>query len=242
MEGKPQAPGLPTMEKVLTPHDLLNAIEHNYGDCICEECRHRLKLPAKDPTKHFKKPKFFPKRIYSLLTHTRVIAFLLFVLLSVLILFNAQTALEILILGILFLAASFSTIYKPKIGIPFLGIELVTFGTVITALTYNPGIGFLFGFTSSLAESIISKTVGGITILYMITMGLVGAFAGYFDIHIVLLGLLAMTFILIITQTPLFIFGDVDIKAASVLYIISNIIFNAIMFIAFGEKLVNLLV
>ncbi|MCP3684864.1 MAG: hypothetical protein GY861_19550 [bacterium] len=180
------------------------------------------------------------KKFYSSNKILSLLFIALFVLLSI---FFAKTVLAAIQLVVLFFIASFSTAYRSKIGMPFIGVELVTFCTVLVSISYNPVIGILFGISTALASEIIAKSIGLSAWLYAIAMGVVGAFVGNFaHLPILVVGMGATIFKLVISQSFHFVVGDMEMKSVSIFYIITSLIFNFIMFLSMGAKVLNLLI
>ena len=143
---------------------------------------------------------------------------------------------------VLLIFASYSTYYKRKLGIPLGGIELVTFGTVITAVAFGPMIGLLFGIASSLGSEVFSQNFGPLTWIYILTMGAAGLFAGYFsNINLIILGVGATIFALAINQLIYLFIGDEEVKSMTLLYIVVNLLFNTIFFTTLGGRILSLL-
>ena len=163
-------------------------------------------------------------------------------LLVILVIFYASTVVTTAAFVLLFVLASFSTIYKRKLGIPLGGVELVTFGTVITAVAFGPIIGLLFGLVSSLASEILSQSIGPLTWIYALTMAFVGAFAGIFDsLGLVFLGIAATVLTVLINQVIYLFIGDGEVKSMTAFYIAANIIFNIIVFTTISSRILTLL-
>ena len=158
-----------------------------------------------------------------------------------LILFTRQIA-SIIALLILAILASLSTSYQKKLGMPLGGVELVTFGTVIAGMAFGTITGFAFGIITSLASQIAAASLGPLTWVYVITIGILGAVAGNFaGVSAVLIGMGAVIANLLINQVVYIFIGDEDVKTAAVFYIVVNLVFNAILFGAFGNAFLNLL-
>lgn len=182
------------------------------------------------------------RRIPSAVIHHKVIAAMIFALLVALVLFYARQIASIISVAILLLLASFSTIYKKKMGMPLGGIELVTFGTVLTAVAFNPIIGLLFGIVSSLASEIISQNIGPLTWIYVLITGFLGLLAGYFShLNLFFLGVAFTASSLLFNQVIYLFIGDADIKSMTVVYIATNLIFNVILFATLGSRVLALL-
>ncbi len=180
--------------------------------------------------------------IHSKVFRHKVLAAIVFVLLVALILLYARQIASAISVILLLLLASFSTVHKRKMGMPLGGIELVTFGTVLVAVAFNPVVGILFGMVSSLASSIISQDIGPLTWIYVFSSGLVGLLAGYFShLNIVFLGIAATVMLLLINQVVYLFIGDADIKTMTVFYIATNLIFNIILFATVGGRVLSLL-
>lgn len=194
--------------------------------------------------RHIKMKKFVKlvQRIHSAVTHHKVLAAIVFVLLVVLLLFYARQIVAIISVILLLLLASFSTVYKRKMGMPLGGFELVTFGTVLTAVAFNPIVGLLFGIVSSLASEIISQNIGPLTWIYVLITGLLGLLAGYFShLNLVFLGVAFTAASLLLNQAIYLFIGDADIKSMTVFYIATNLIFNIILFATLGSRVLALL-
>ncbi len=182
------------------------------------------------------------QRIHSAVVRHKALAAIVFALLVAFILLYARQIASIITVAILLVLASFSTVYKRKMGMPLGGIELVTFGTVITAVAFNPVVGLLFGVVSSLASSIISQDIGPLTWIYVFSAGLVGLLAGYFSyLNIVFIGVAATVMLLLINQLIYLFIGDADIKSMTAFYIATNLISNIILFATVGSRVLSLL-
>ncbi len=192
-----------------------------------------------DKMKNFTKP---IRQAYSAFTSHRFLAAAFAIVLVALILFQARKVVSIIMLLLLLVLASFSTVYKKKMGMPLGGVELVTFGTVLAAVAFNPAVGLLFGIVSSLASEIISQNIGPLTWIYVVVTGLLGLLAGYFShIDIVLLGTAVTAASLLINQVIYLFIGDADVKSITVLYIAVNLVFNIILFATVGGRVLALL-
>ncbi len=181
-------------------------------------------------------------RIRSAVANHKVIAATIFILLSLLVFFYARQVASAISVIILLLLASFSTIYKKKLGMPLGGFELVTFGTVLTAVAFNPLIGLLFGIVSSLTSEIISQNIGPLTGIYVLITGFLGLLAGYFShLNIVFLGVAFTAASLILNQVVYLFIGDADVKTMTVFYIATNLILNIILFATVGGRVLSFL-
>ncbi len=181
-------------------------------------------------------------RIHSAVITHKVLAAIVFTLLAVLVLFYARQIASIISVILLLLLASFSTVYKKKMGMPLGGIELVTFGTVLTAVAFNPVIGLLFGIVSSLASEIISQNIGPLTWIYVLITGFLGLLAGYFShLDLLFLGVAFTVASLLLNQAIYLFIGDADVKTMTVVYIVSNLAFNVILFATIGGRVLALL-
>ena len=182
------------------------------------------------------------QRIHLAVVNHKVIASIVFVLLLVLIIFYVRQIVSIISLILLLLLASFSTIYKRKLGMPLGGFELVTFGTVLTAVAFNPFVGLLFGIVSSLASEIISQNIGPLTWIYVLITGFLGLLAGHFShLNLVFLGVAFTVASLLLNQVIYLFIGDADIKTMTVFYIATNLTSNIILFATVGGRVLALL-
>ena len=150
---------------------------------------------------------------------------------------------KIVIFVVMLVLASYSTVYKRKLGMPLGGVELVTFGTVLTGVAYGPWAGLIFGIVSSTASEIISAGLGPTTWIYVLTMGGVGVVSGhvYPLVPILLLGMLATAALLAINQLIFFVVGDPEVKTFTMFYIIANLIFNFLMFSTLSGRIMTVL-
>lgn len=145
-----------------------------------------------------------------------------------------QSLKGVFVVGILAVLGSYSTIYKRHIRIPS-AIELVTIGTVTTAIAYGPVAGAVFGVVITLASEIISSAVDVFTIIYMIARGAIGVVAFYLGgMNIVILGLLMVLMFNIICQPFYLLPGDIETKMKGLYYLVINVSFNFIVFFFLG--------
>ncbi len=181
-------------------------------------------------------------QIRSAIINHKVLAAVVFASLAAIIFLYARQIALIISVVILLLLASFSTVYKRKMGMPLGGIELVTFGTVLTAVAFNPIIGLMFGIVSSLASEIISQNIGPLTWAYALSTGFLGLLAGYFShLNLIFLGVAFTAASLLINQVIYLFIGDADIKSMTAVYIATNLIFNIILFATVGGRVLALL-
>ncbi len=146
-------------------------------------------------------------------------------------LFFTRQVINVVGFSVLLLLASFSTVYKRKLGMPLGGIELVTFGTVLVAVAFGPVPGLLFGLISSLASEVLSQNIGPFTWIYVITMGFAGFLAAQFPgSGILLLGMLAALANILVNQVAYIFIGDEEVRGMTVFYIFANIVFNFLVF------------
>ena len=125
---------------------------------------------------------------------------------------------------------------------PLGGIELVTFGTVLAAVAFNPVTGLLFGVVSSLASEIISQNIGPLTLVYVLITGLLGFLAGYLSyLNIVFIGVAFTVASLLLNQVIYLFIGDADVKSMTAFYIATNLTFNIILFATLGSRVLLLL-
>lgn len=211
-----------------------------YRNFISKEYRRRLQLHHDATAKELKAESVYKKsKTTKINKYTIIIPALI---LTVLVFFYAQAVVTTAAFVALLVMASFSTIYKRKLGIPLGGVELVTFGTVITALAFGPVVGLLFGVVSSLASEILSQNIGPLTWIYALTLALVGALAGSFSqFGIVFLGVVATILIIIINQLIYLFIGDEEVKSMTALYIVANLVFNVIIFTTLASRVLLLL-
>ena len=169
---------------------------------------------------------------FARLSANRGILFGLALLALFLFIFFTHTMVKAIIFILMLILASYSTVYKRKLGMPLGGPELVTFGTVLTGVAYGPWAGLLFGLISSTASEIISAGIGPTTWVYVLTAGAAGIISGYLHpyLPILVIGMLVTLFFLAANQLIFFVVGDPEIKAFTALYIVANIIFNLLMF------------
>ena len=152
--------------------------------------------------------------------------------------FFTHEVVKAIIFVLMLVLASYSTIYKRKLGLPIGGPELITFGTVLTGVAYGPWAGLLFGLISSTASEIISAGIGPTTWVYILTAGGAGIISGYLHpyLPILVIGMAVTIFFLVANQLIFFIVGDPEIKAFTAFYIVANIIFNLLIFGTLAER------
>jgi hypothetical protein len=144
--------------------------------------------------------------------------------------------------GVLLLLASYSTYYKRKLGMPLGGVELVTFGTVLTGMALGPTMGLLFGVISATASEVLSAGIGPLTWIYILTMAVIGMAVSRFpDSMLFAVGMGVVVINLLINQVIYLFIGDEDVKSMTAIYLVVNLFFNAILFGTIGVFIFNLL-
>jgi hypothetical protein len=143
---------------------------------------------------------------------------------------------------LLFVLASFSTIYKRKLGIPLGGFELVTFGTVMTGAVYGPVVGAIFGTLTHILSSVLSTDIGPLTLMGTATLGGAGIAAGLFHTpSIFLTGAVITALVLLVSQGPYLLLGDPEIQSTTFFYVATNLLTNIILFATLGPVLAGVL-
>ena len=183
-----------------------------------------------------------PGRIYALIRKNALfIAPVVLAAVLVVVLFPKVIAAAIGFATLLVLA-SYSTVYKKSMGMPLGGIELVTFGTVVTGAAIHPLAGLAFGLASSAASEIISANIGPMSWLYFVTMAAAGFLSGVFgNLPVLVLGMSATVMAIVVNQIIYLFIGDAEIKNFTVFYIFANVAFNLLLFATLGAKAVALL-
>lgn len=149
---------------------------------------------------------------------------------------------KVLAVLVLLVLASYSTVYKRKLGIPLGGVELVTFGTIITAVVYGPWAGLVFGLISAAASETLSANLGPLTWMYILGMGVIGIFAGNLaGMNIIFLGLAATVAMLLLNNVWYLVIGDAEIKGFTLLYLGSNLIFNFLIFTTLATRVLSIM-
>ena len=147
----------------------------------------------------------------------------------------------VMLVGTLGLIASYSTVYRRVLRIPG-SIELVTLGTVLTAVAYGPIAGALFGIITTITSEIISSEVNAFTPLYTFGRGVIGVAAFYLaSLNIVTLGIAMVLLFNIITQSLRWLLGDVEQVIEGVYFFTTNSIFNILAFFVLGNFLLSVM-
>lgn len=168
--------------------------------------------------------------------------FLLVAALAVILLFGRNIK-DILLVGVLGLAASYSTIYKRTIRMPS-AIELVTLGTVITGAAYGPLVGALFGIITTVASEIISSGVDVNTLFYAISRGISGGIAQLlivnFGLGVVVTGMIALAIFHVVSEAIYLTAGGIEAVPKIIYFVVVNTLFNLLAFTFLGSPLLSL--
>lgn len=126
------------------------------------------------------------------------------------------------------------------------GIELVTFTTVLTGFLYGPMTGFMFGMLLLTMHSILARMLGPYIIYCIPMMGIVGLLSGYagvgnwFGSDFALIGILLSLIYNLVTGTLGTIFGGNFLK--ELVWNGSNFIMNLILFARVAPMILAILV
>ena len=167
--------------------------------------------------------------------------FLIIAALAVIILFGRHIK-DIILVGALAFAASYSTVYKRTLRVPS-AVELVTFGTVITGAAYGPGIGAAFGVFTTIASEIISSGVDVNTLFYAVARGIAGGVAQLLVVHlgwsVLMAGMAALVIWHVVCDAIYIVSGGIEAVPKIVYFVIVNTLFNFLMFTFFGNLLLK---
>ena len=170
---------------------------------------------------------------------TPKIVFLIIAALIVIILFGRHIK-DIILVGALAFAASYSTVYKRTLRVPS-AVELVTFGTVITGAAYGPGIGAAFGVFTTIASEIISSGVDVNTLFYAIARGIAGGVAQLLVVHlgwsVLMAGMAALVIWHVVCDAIYVVSGGIEVVPKIVYFVIVNTLFNFLVFTFLGNAL-----
>jgi hypothetical protein len=166
---------------------------------------------------------------------------LVFLLLFIFLKGNVKGVLVVSVLGVL---ASYSTVWKRYLrGFPS-SLELLTFGTVITAIAYGPVAGFVFGFVTNFAAEIISSAVDVFTFLYIFLRGFIGYIAYFlyhdFGLGIVAIGMISAAEFTFMTAPFYLLPGDAEAKLKVYSSFFISLGMNFIIFTVLGQIALNI--
>ena len=167
--------------------------------------------------------------------------FLILAALVVIVLFGRNIK-DILLVGVLAFAASYSTIYKRTIRMPS-AVELVTLGTVVTGAAYGPLVGALFGVLTTIASEIISSGVDVNTLFYAISRGIAGGVAQLLIVNlglsVVMAGMAALVIFHVVSDFIYVVSGGIEAVPKVVYFIVVNTLFNLLVFTFLGGPLLS---
>ncbi|MBI3033673.1 hypothetical protein HYY72_00760 [Candidatus Woesearchaeota archaeon] len=139
-----------------------------------------------------------------------------------------------LIIGILFVLASVSTMYKRLFRAPP-ALELMTFTTVIVTMKYGLVAGLIFGALSQLVSEILSEAIDAQIVIFIPARALISvwiwASMSLFGVNdLFTLGMIAIVFYNLTVQPISFFIGDVQLKAKTIYYTIGYTTLNIFIF------------
>ncbi len=145
-----------------------------------------------------------------------------------------QSIEAVLIIGLLFVVASFSTMYKRYFRAPPV-FELMTFGVVIVTARYGFTAGLLFGMLTQLASEIISGCIDAQIVIFVPARALLAlwiwvAMHIFGVISIFWLGMIAIAAYNLMVQPISFFVGDMQLKAKTIYYTIGYSLCNFFIF------------
>ena len=156
-----------------------------------------------------------------------------------LLMFFGSAIKPLLIFAFLILVASFSTFYHNFFRSP-VNFELVKLATITSSVAYGALAGILVGVSSDLLGRALSGRFDQDTITSLGAMIAIAVLASMFrTANIAILGILLVVAYYLMILPFLFLFGK-DLARASV-YIGSNLLFNAILFINVAPLLLNII-
>lgn len=163
---------------------------------------------------------------------------LAFVALLFVFLFFSQIK-SILIVASLAILGAFGQLYKRIARIPS-AVEFVTFGTVVVAVAYGPVAGALFALAVSFAAEIISGGIDAFVLVYWPVRILSGIFAATMPFgSIISTGIATTLFINLLAQPVYILSSDSEMKVKGIVYLVSNIAFNILLFRFLGEAVLG---
>ncbi len=160
---------------------------------------------------------------------TAVIVFILYILGI-----SLESLEAIFVIIILFIAASFSTIYKRYFRLPPI-FELMTLGTVLVTMKYGFIAGFVFGAIAQVASEIINGTIDAQILIFTPARALLALWivfgTGVLGIEGVFgIGLLCIFAYNLMVAPISFFVGDMQLKAKTIYYTIGYTIMNFFVF------------
>jgi hypothetical protein len=127
------------------------------------------------------------------------------------------------------------------LNIKIIGLELVTFTTVIFGYIYGPWVGGVFGLILILTHLIVSQSFGEYVVWVVpeyIAAGVVAAFLA--PTSIVVLGTAIISVIVLLNILFTSLFSNFNLGKYFI-FAITNVAFNAFLFTLFGETLIKAL-
>jgi len=167
-----------------------------------------------------------------------------FVFALLFILFTEQIK-AFIIIGLLGLAASFSTIYKRSFQAPPV-FELITLTIVIVSVLYGPLIGILFAIIINFTSEVIAGAVDVFTIIYTGPRIIMAVAAGVIfntfpDMSFATLGLISVLIFNALQQPVYFWLVDVEKRVKGLYFTVLNIPINYFIFKFIGAPLFEIL-
>ncbi|MBI3052356.1 hypothetical protein HYY74_07955 [Candidatus Woesearchaeota archaeon] len=153
------------------------------------------------------------------------------------VLFFGATIKPLVVSVIFILLAAFSTFYHNYFRSP-INFELMKLFTIIESVAYGALAGVIVGVTSIILGRALSGRLDQETVTSIFAMSAIAVLAGMFrDANITVLGItLALAYYLILSP---FIFLFRENKARTAIYIGTNLLFNAILFINIGPAVLS---
>ncbi len=126
-----------------------------------------------------------------------------------------------------------------KMKLKKFGVELVTFTTVVTGVSFGALPGAVVGVLLMIIHHIITKRIGFYWVIVMPVFGLIGALAGIYphaNLFVLGIGLTLFSHLVYI------IFQKIMFKSSGkyLFYLALNLLFNAVLFHNFAKIVVNL--
>ncbi len=134
-----------------------------------------------------------------------------------------------------------SCIFLKKLKRHHIGIELITFVTVLSGFAYGPKIGAIVGASAMVCDYVFSGRLSYFSLVTVPTYALIGVAAGMLSgMNIVSLGIMMVLFYNIFTSALIFRFlgGDLD---KCIRFGVSALIFNLVVFSSFAGTLLSIM-
>ncbi|MEM7825019.1 MAG: hypothetical protein QXO27_03540 [Candidatus Aenigmatarchaeota archaeon] len=169
-------------------------------------------------------------------TQTKIILLIILVILLSTIFFT-RFFISILLISLTFLLSYILNTLELR----FVGLELVTFTTVIFGYVYGPWMGGVFGLVLVVIHFIITQSFGGYMVWVIpeyIAAGVVASIFTSTSITMIGVAIISVIVLMNILFTTVFYYSNLP---KYIFFAVTNLAFNIFLFLMFGETVIKLL-